>query len=168
MPSKLLQKDWLRPGRQTRLVRIALLRFALVKLESLSTARSISTSERSAFCAQACLMRVQALHSHMQASGYSRSNCSRSRRMQMQAREPRVLHPTSKFARATTVFMKYVPCSFVFLKLQSRQSAAVKLDRLRSCGAHQAVSCHLKGPSEALLSPAACCEGVPGRESLCP
>ena len=64
MPSE----DWMQEGTQTRLVRIALLRFALVRLESLSTARSMSTSERSAFCAKACLMRVQALHSHMQAS----------------------------------------------------------------------------------------------------
>ena len=65
--SDTLQKGWLWHSRQTRLVRIALLRLALVKLESLSTARSISTSERSAFCTEACLMKAQALHNPVQA-----------------------------------------------------------------------------------------------------
>ena len=41
----------------------------------------------------------------------------------------------------------------MFLKLQSRQSAAVKLDRLRSCRVHHIAFCHFKRASQAPLNP---------------
>ena len=39
---------------------------------------------------------------------------------------------TSKFAFASTLLMKYAPCNLQSLKLQLRQSAAVKFDLLKS------------------------------------
>lgn len=114
--------------RRDHLVRMALLRLAFVRLESLRTARSIRTSDRSAFCAATTQLSLidAAVSSHCKrACIHPGSSCQR--------KGSTLAISTSKFARATTVLMKYVPCSFEFLKLQSRQSAAVKFDRLKSC-----------------------------------
>lgn len=76
-------------------MRIALLKFAFVRLESFRTARSIKTSDRSAFCAAGQKLTHQGQPNRM---AVTHTKYVVAQHVQ--------LGQTSKLARATTVLMK--------------------------------------------------------------
>ena len=102
--------------RAANLVKTARWKFAFLRFASFSTARSMSTSLRFAFCRAG---HVRQCTSHRSITRIIVTTCQQTH--------------TSKLALGTTLLMKYAPCRFESLKLQFLQSAAVKLLRLKSC-----------------------------------